>query len=93
LAVEPEFGSVIADLGVFAVASGAAEPGVVFAAVVSVADDAEPQACVDIPHPFDVSVPVSAVVVGVDSSGHPMFLAFPNVGHYAIASSPVAVAW
>jgi hypothetical protein len=93
LVVQPEVVSVVVELQVAALASAAVEPWVAFVAVVSVSDAAGPQACVDIPHPFDVSVPVSAVVVGVDSSGHPMFLAFPNVGHYAIASSPVAVAW
>jgi len=39
---------------VFGFDSGAAEPDVVFAAVVSVAGVAEPQACVDTPAPFDV---------------------------------------
>ena len=82
---------VIDDPEAFALASGVAEPDVVFAAVVSVADVAGPQACVDTPVPFDVSAPASAVVVEVDSSGHPRFRAFPNVGHYAIPSSSVEV--
>jgi len=69
----------------------AAEPGVVFVAVVSVADVAEPQASVDIAVAFVVLVPVSVVVVEVDSSGRPKFLAFPNVDHYASSSSSVEV--
>jgi hypothetical protein len=80
LIVEPVFVSLVA------------EPYAVFADVVSVADVAGPRACVDIPAPFDALVPVSAVVVGVDSSGHPKFFAFPNAGLYASSSSPVAVA-
>ena len=62
------------------------EPGVVFFVVVSVADVAEPQASVDIAVAFVVLVPVSVVVVEVDSSGRPKFLAFPNVDHYASPS-------
>jgi hypothetical protein len=92
LVVQPEVVSVVGEPEAFVLASAAVEPWVVFAAVVSVADVAELQAYVDIPFPFDVLIPVSVFAVGVDSSGHPMFLAFPNVGHYAIASSPVAVA-
>ena len=69
----------------------AAEPGVVFVAVVFVADVAEPQASVDIAVAFDVLVPVSVVVVEVDSSGRPKFLAFPNVGHFASSSSSLEV--
>ena len=65
LAAEPEVVSV-ADLGV-------SEPEVVFVAVVSVADVAEPPASVDIAVAFAVLVPVSAVVVEVDSSGRPRF--------------------
>jgi hypothetical protein len=68
-----------------------AEPGVVFVAVVSVADVAEPQASVDIAVAFVVLVPVSVVVVEVDSSGRPKFLAFPNVDHFASSSSSVEV--
>ena len=67
------------------------EPGVVLAAVVSVADVAEPQASVDIAVAFDFSVPVSVVVVEVYSSEHPRFLAFPNVEHFASSSSSVEV--
>jgi hypothetical protein len=59
--------------------------------VVSVADVAEPQASVDIAVAFDVLVPVSVVVVEVDSPGRPKFLAFPNVDHYANSSSSVEV--
>lgn len=78
LAAEPEVVSVV-DLEV-------SEPG-----VVSVADVAEPQASVDIAVAFDILVPVSVVVVEVDSSGRPKFLAFPNVDHYASSSSSVEV--
>ena len=56
-----------------------------------VADVAEPQAFVDIAVAFDFLVPVSVVVVEVDSSGRPRFLAFPNVDHYASSSSSVEV--
>ena len=67
------------------------EPGVVFVAVVSVADVAEPRASVDIPAAFVVLVPVSLVVVEVDSSGRPKFPAFPNVDYFASLSSSVGV--
>ena len=65
-----------------------AEPEVVF--VVDF-DVSEPQASVDIAVAFVVLVPVSVVVVGVDSSGRPKFLAFPNVDHFASPSSSVEV--
>ena len=78
LAAEPEVVSVV-DLEV-------SEPGVVF-----VADVAEPQASVDIAVAFVVLVPVSVVVVEVDSSGRPKFLAFPNVDYFASSSSSVEV--
>ena len=67
------------------------EPGVVFVAVVSVADVAEPQASVDIAVAFVVLVPVSVVVVEVDSSGRPKFFAFPNVCSFPNYSSSVEV--
>ena len=76
---------------VFVVDLEVSEPGVVFVAVVSVADVAEPQASVDIAVAFVVLVPVSVVVVEVDSSGRPKFLAFPNVDHFASSSSSVEV--
>jgi len=82
--VEPEVVSVFGEPEAFVLASAAVEPG-----VVSVADVAGPQACVDTPVAFDVLVPVSVFVVEVDSSGRPKFLAFPNVGHCAISSSSV----
>jgi hypothetical protein len=62
------------------------EPGVVF-----VVDVAEPQASADIAVAFDFLVPVSVVLVEVDSSGRPKFLAFPNVDYYASFSSSVEV--
>ena len=78
LAAEPEV--------VFVVDLEVSEPGVVF-----VADVAEPQASVDIAVAFVVLVPVSVVVVEVDSSGRPKFLAFPNVDYFASSSSSVEV--
>ena len=54
MVVEPEVVSVIDDLEAFALSSEAAEPGVAFAAVVSVADVAGPQAGVGTPVPFGV---------------------------------------
>jgi len=77
-AAEPE--------SVFVVDLEVSEPG-----VVSVSDVAEPQASVDSAVAFDILVPVSVVVVEVDSSGRPKFLAFPNVDHYASSSSSVEV--
>ena len=65
------------------------EPEVVFVAVVSIPDVSEPQASVGIPAVFDALIPVSAVVVDVDSSGRPKFLAFPNVDHDATSSNSV----
>jgi hypothetical protein len=56
-------------------------------AAVSVADASEHQACVGIPLPSDVLVPVSPLLSGVDSAGHPRFLVFPNVDLYASSSS------
>ena len=91
MVVEPEVVSVVGEPEAFVLASVTVEPGVVFVAVVSVADVAGPQASVDIPVAFDVLLPVSVVVVEADSSGRPRFLAFPNVGHYASSSSSVEV--
>ena len=62
----------------------AVEPEVVSAA-------AEPQASVDIAVAFVVLIPVSVVVVEVDSSGRPRFPAFPNVDYFASSSSSVEV--
>jgi hypothetical protein len=83
LAAEPEV--------VFVVDLEVSEPGVVFVAVVSIADVAEPQASGDIALAFVVLVPVSVVVVELDSSGRPKFLAFPNVDYLASSSSSVEV--
>ena len=69
-----------------------AEPGVVFVSVVFVAADvAELRASVDIAVVFVVLVPVSVVVVGVDSSGRPRFPAFPNIVYFSSSSSSVEV--
>ena len=83
LVVEPE--------AVFVVDLEVSEPGVVFVAVVSVADVAEPQASVDIAVAFVVLVPVSVVVVEIDSSGRPKFFAFPNICSFPSCSSSVEV--
>ena len=103
LAAEPEAVSVVAELSLEVVVLAAepevvsvvdlevSESEVVFVAVVSVADVAEPQASVDIAVAFAVLVPVSAVVVEVDSSGRPTFVAFPNVDCYATSASSVEV--
>ena len=82
LALEPEVVSV-AELSP-EVAASVVEPEVVFVA-------AEPEASVDIAVAFAVLIPVSVVVVEVDSSGRPKFLAFPNVDHFASSSSSVEV--
>ena len=92
LVAEPEvFALVFAAAEPGAAVSVASEPGVVFVAVVSVADVAERRASVDIVVAFAVLVLVSVVVAGVYSSGRPRFLAFPNVDHFASSSSPVEV--
>ena len=70
---------------------GAVFVGIVFFALVSVADVAEPQVSVDIAVAFDVLVPVSVVAVEVDSSGRPRFLVFPNGDYYASSSSSAGV--
>jgi hypothetical protein len=67
------------------------ESGVVFVAVVSVADVAEPQASVDIAVASVVLAPASAVVAEVDSSGHPTSVPFPNVDCYSTSASSVEV--
>jgi hypothetical protein len=82
--LSPEVVFVVAELSpgiVFVVAEPS--PGVVFVS--------EPQVSVDIAVAFVVLVPVSVVVVEVDSSGRPMFLASPNVDYLASSSSSVEV--
>jgi len=64
---------------------------VVFAAPVSAADVFEPQVSADIAPAFDVLIPASVVVVGVDSPGHPRSFAVPNIDHCASSSSSVEV--
>ena len=80
---DPEVENAVVEVAVFAfvfvVELEVSEPGVVFAALVSVADVAEPQASADIALAFDVLVPVSVVAVEVYSPGRPRFLAFPTV--------------
>ena len=68
------------------------EPEVVFVAVVSTADVAEPQASGGIPVASDVLIPVFVVVVvDLGSSGHPKFFAFPNICSFPNSSSSVEV--
>jgi hypothetical protein len=81
--LSPEVVVLAAEPEVSALVFVAAEPEVVFVS--------EPQASVDIAVAFVVLVPVSVVVVEVDSSGRPKFLAFPNVDHFASFSSSVEV--
>ena len=69
----------------------AAEPEVVFAVVVSLADVAEPQASADIAVAFHALVPASVVVVEVYSPGLPRFFAFPSIDYYASPSSSAEV--
>jgi hypothetical protein len=69
----------------------AAEP-VVLADGPGAVSVSEPQVSVDIAVVFVVSIAVSVVVVEVDSSGHPKFVAFPNVDYSARSSSSVEVA-
>jgi hypothetical protein len=59
--------------------------------VVAASEPAEPQASVDIAVAFVVLVPVSVVVVEVDSSGCPKFLVFPNDCSFPNCSSSVEV--
>ena len=75
------------------VVSVAAEPSpeVVSVAAVFVADVAEPQASVDIAVVFVVLVPVSVVVVEVDSFGRSKFFALPNICFLSNCSSSVEV--
>jgi len=71
--------------------SPAAEPEAFSPAAVSIADVAEPRASVDIAVAFHVLVPVSVVVVEVDSPGRPKFFAFPNIYSFPNCSSSVEV--
>jgi hypothetical protein len=82
--LSPEVVVLVVEPGVvFVVDLEVSEPGVVFVS--------ESQASVDIAVAFVVLVPVSVVVVEVDSSGRPKFLAFPNVDHFSSPSSSVEV--
>jgi hypothetical protein len=101
-ALSPEVVSAVAEPEVFALASeaelspevaaSAAGPEVLSEAVFVAADVAEPRASGDIAVPFVASAPFSVVVAGGDNPGHPRFLAFPNVDHYARYSSSVQAA-
>jgi hypothetical protein len=66
-------------------------PEVVVLVAEPVFDVAEPQASVDIAVAFVVLVPVSVVVVEVDSSGRPKFFAFPNICFFPNCSNSVEV--
>jgi hypothetical protein len=83
----PEVVVLVAEL--FVVDLEVSEPGVVFVAVVSVADVAEPQVSVDIAVVFVVLVPVSVVAVELYSSGRPKFFVFPNIYSFPNCSSSV----
>jgi hypothetical protein len=99
VAVEPQvfalvFAAAEPSLEVVVLAAEPSSEVVVLAAepeVVSVADVAEPQVFVDTAVAFAVLVPVSVVVVEVDSPGRPKFFAFPNVDYSASSSSSVEV--
>ena len=98
LAAEPEAVFVVAAFvaepraSALAFAASALSPeGLVLSVEPAVVFVVEPQASVDIAVAFVVLVPVSVVVVEVDNSGHPKFLAFPNVDHFASSSSSVEV--
>jgi hypothetical protein len=80
-----EVAVVVAEPAVFVPAFATSEPS---PGAVSVSG---PQASADIAVAFVVLVPVSVVVVEVDSSERPRFLSFPNVDHFASPSSSVEV--
>jgi hypothetical protein len=67
------------------------ESGVVFVAGAFAAGVAEPRVSVDTAVAFAVLVPVSVVLVEVDSPGHPTFFAFPSIDCYASPSSSAEV--
>jgi len=74
-----------------AAVSEAAEPEVAFAARLPAADVSGPRASFDIALVFVVLLPVSVVVVEVDSPARPRSLAFPNVDQHASSSSSAGV--
>jgi hypothetical protein len=97
LAAEPEVVSVVAEPEVFALVLATAEPSPEVLVLVAepevfplafAAAEPSPEVLV---FAFVVLVPVSVVVVEVDSFGRPKFLAFPNVDHSANSSSSVEV--
>ena len=92
LAAEPEVVFVDSELSP-EVVSAAVELSleVVVLAAEPVFDVAELQASVDIAVAFVFLVPVSVVVVEVDSSGRPKFFAFPNICSFPNCSSSVEV--
>ncbi len=67
----------------------AAERGVVFVPVQSLAWISGPRASVDIAVAFAALVPASVVAAEADSPGHPRFFAFPNIGPHSSSSSSV----
>jgi hypothetical protein len=85
LAAEPEVSELSPEVVVLAVEPEVSEPAVVFVGAAGL------QASVDIAVAFVVLVPVSGVVVGVDSSGRPKFFAFPNICSFPNCSSSVEV--
>ena len=78
-----------AEPGVLALAFVVVGPEAVSGAAVSLLDAAALQVSADIALASDVSAPVSAFAVEVDSSGPPNSPAFPNVDHSASSSSSV----
>ena len=66
-----------------------ASPGAVVFVVVSIAGAAEPQGSADTPVPSGVLVPVSELLVEVDSPVHPTFSVFPNTYYYARSANSV----
>ena len=84
---DPEVENVV----VWAAVHEGSEPWVVFVALVSVADVAEPHASVDIALASDVSVPVSVGMFEVYNSECPRFVAIPNVDYFASSSSSFEV--
>jgi hypothetical protein len=88
VAAEPE-ASQLVFVAVVAAEPEASEP--VFVAE-DIADVSEPQASVDIAVVFVVLIPVSVVVIEVDTPGCPSFLAFPNTCSFANFSSSVEIA-
>ncbi len=81
----------VAEPAVDVVAAVAVDPEVVFVAVVSIADVAEPQASVDIAVVFVVLMPACVLVFEVDIPGPPRFFVLPKICSFANPSSSVGI--